>query len=109
MGGSINGGTPNGWFIRENPIKMDDLGVPPFQETTICCQSIMSFLVKIEGSVTGIPSTINYLLINQWEKDIYVVNVNVNIDVSCGSWLMSMSMLICYVVNVNVNIDVSCG
>ena len=36
VGVSINGGTPiAGWFILANPIKIDDLGVLPFQATSM--------------------------------------------------------------------------
>jgi hypothetical protein len=36
------GVSQNGWLVMENPIKMDNLGIPPFQETSICLMSILS-------------------------------------------------------------------
>lgn len=34
-----NGVAQNGWFIRDTPIKIDDLRVPPFRETSTCIQT----------------------------------------------------------------------
>ena len=48
IGVSINGGTSKWLVYMENPIKMDDSGVAPFQETSIC---IYDICIHLPGSV----------------------------------------------------------
>ena len=45
------GDTQNGWSIRENPIKMDDLEVPLFQETTIYIYLYLSISLSLSLKV----------------------------------------------------------
>ena len=56
MGGSMAMGVPK-MVYRENPTKMDDLGVPPYQETSICSLLRYScfFLVSIMRYLSNHP------------------------------------------------------
>ena len=49
MGVSKNRGTPKWMILMENPIKMDDLGVPLFLETSIYQNCFLLLSYKLEN------------------------------------------------------------
>ena len=69
---SIHGATPiAGWFIKEHPTKMDDLGVLLFQETSKWTQKLWIMVgYKFLGSVCYLYSSIIIMLGMSWESSL---------------------------------------
>ena len=94
----------------ENPIKMDDLGIPLFLETTI---SPTQPILEIQGSGIVIDAGCQPLFFGNWVRVFTMVFVSgvikcqlVHLDILQVSWLQAADSRLCFPKNGTKNFDV---